>query len=219
VKRCALVIGLAAQQNDETLGGSRTSGQGRRWVTLFEFISVMVSIVYALVLGHLLSGVAKLGRERSRLVMSAPLMLWALDIMLSCVLSWWILWAVRGVEWNVARFLATLLLPLLFFFAAALVVPEVDGTDPIDLKKHFLNVRPLMLGALLFAGLVMIADGPAVFRVEPWIAPYRAFQLVGVAILIGGLANRSEKAHVWFAAIHLGGLLFGTGFAWFLPAS
>lgn len=186
-------------------------------MVLFEFVSVMVSIVYALALGHLLAGAAKLGRERSRILPSAPLVLWTLDILFSCVLSWWILWEFREVEWNVVRFLATLLLPLLYFFAAALAVPAVGGTSPIDLKKHFLNVRPLMLGTLVLAALVMIADGPGVFGIEPWLMPYRAFQLSGVAIIVGGIVSRSARAHFWFAAFHLGGLIVGTTFAWFIP--
>ena len=184
---------------------------------LFEFISVMVSIVYALALGHLLSGAAKLGRERSRVVLSAPLVLWTLDVFISCVLSWWILWDLREVGWNVWRFLATLLLPLLFFFASALAIPEVGGTVPIDLKKHFLNVRPMLLGTLILASLVMMADGPGVFGIEPWLMPYRLFQLAGVAILVGALVNRSERGHVWFSALYLAGMIVGTAFARFLP--
>ena len=95
-------------------------------MTLFEFILVMVSLVLAISMTHLLEGVARVVRHRSRFALDATTTLWAVFLFVLSIGHWWSLWGMRDANWTFPAFFFVLIPPTLLFLAVSLLVPE-DG--------------------------------------------------------------------------------------------
>ncbi len=129
-------------------------------MSLFEYVTVMVSMILALALGRLLMSASSLAKNRHKVVPHAPYVLWLCFLFLTLINHWWSLWDLRDISWTYLSFVYILIAPTLIFFGVGLLVHEGTGDDPIDLPVEFERVRPLFL--LLMTGYVtaMWFDGP-----------------------------------------------------------
>ena len=120
-------------------------------MTPFEYISLLTSIVIALGITRVLSGIGKLVQLRGRVRVSWVHLLWSGDALLWLLLNWWILYRWHTTErWTFFLFLFVLISPVIAFLMAVLLFPEPlkAGTD---LKAHFSDNHRwfFCLGALL----------------------------------------------------------------------
>jgi hypothetical protein len=103
----------------------------------FAYLSVLTSIVLALGITRLMTGLGSLLQSRGRVKLYWVHLLWALNVFLFLVLNWWILyrWHTQ-TTWTFFLFLFVLLSPIISFLLTMLLFPDplVDGTD---LKHHF----------------------------------------------------------------------------------
>ena len=67
----------------------------------FEYVSIAVALIYALVIGRLLTGLGPSIEERRRYPIQIA---WIVTLFLVCIFSWWQLWTTREVEWTALRF-------------------------------------------------------------------------------------------------------------------
>jgi len=115
----------------------------------FSYLSVLTSTVLALGIARLLTGGGKLLQARRRLRLYWVHLLWAFNVFLYLVLTWWILfrWRCQG-QWTFFLFL--LLSPIVGFLLAVLLFPD-SLEDGADLREHFFWSRRSfsVLGALL----------------------------------------------------------------------
>jgi hypothetical protein len=169
-------------------------------MSIFEFISVMISIVLGVSLAQLLRGIAELAREKSKVRNYGPHVLWTLSLALLHTLLWWSVWDWRELDWNYAQFFVALCEPLVLFFLSTLMLPRPTGETVISMEEHFYEIRVwLMRGWLVFA-LVVILDGPIVFRNEPLFVGYRIPQLVTAVASIAGMITARpsvQKSVAW----------------------
>jgi hypothetical protein len=142
-------------------------------MSLFEFVTVMVSMILALSLGQLLNSLSYLAKTNNEIVPSRPYMLWLTAFGIMLVNHWWSLWDLRDITWNYASFLYVLIAPALITFAVGLFVPDREEGGPIDLSTQFLRIRPSVAKVMLAYILVMWFDGPI-------IAGHDVFGLVGL---------------------------------------
>ena len=94
-------------------------------MSLFEFVTVMVSMILALCLGHLLRGVTFLAKTDRPVEYYLPHTLWSIEILLAVVNHWWSLWDLRDVNWSYASFLYILVAPILVSLATGLLAPSI----------------------------------------------------------------------------------------------
>lgn len=160
----------------------------------FDFVLMLLSFVYALGLGHLLTSLGRLLVRRDQVVFSGLLGLALANAMLQVFVSWLSLWDFRSVEsWDLAK--------ITLFFAAAVIVylmcvvispePEYDqdGDQRIDLDRVFWRNHRWFYGT--YTGLLLTYVGMSFVYLEtatPEMAwkiavsnlPYIALALVGV---------------------------------------
>lgn len=170
---------------------------------------IMTSVIYALGVAQILSGVSKLASAVGAVRTYAAHTLWVVILFTSIFLVWWATWEFRAVEWAFAQYSYLLLAPTLLYFACSVVMPAVPGDGDIDLEVHFFRVRrPLMWTFLLFTATIVL-DGP-LLGTEPLLHPVRVWH--GAWILAGswGLQTRDRRAHVaiaWVVLISSAGLV------------
>lgn len=103
----------------------------------FSYLSFLTSIVIALSITRVLTGVGQLLQVRQHVRIYWVHLVWALNLFLFTVLNWWILyrWQTQA-QWTFFLFLFVLLSPTISFLEAVLLFPDKlqDGTD---LKHHF----------------------------------------------------------------------------------
>ena len=162
-------------------------------MSLFEFATVMVSMILALTISQLLMSASFLAKQRLRVVPYAPYVLWLISLFLTLINHWWSLWDLRDIEWTYGAFLYTLLAPTLIFFVVGLVAQERSAEGEIDLKVQFDSVRPLFLSLQMAYVMVLWFDGPLFAEQDPFgIVGAMHIPMLG-AILIA-LLNRRRVA-------------------------
>lgn len=129
-------------------------------MSLFEFVTVMVSMILALCLGHLLRSASFLAKTDLPVRYYLPHTLWSVVVLLSVVNHWWSLWDLRDVDWSYASFIYILVAPMLITFATGLLSPSSSSSGLIDLKAHYSRVRKLFLSVFVGYGVFMWFDGP-----------------------------------------------------------
>ncbi|MBT8478942.1 MAG: hypothetical protein KJO06_08500 [Gemmatimonadetes bacterium] len=187
-------------------------------MTLFEFVSVMFSIILGLSLSHTLSGLASLVRTRNVVTTFGPQGIWTTTLVLMHFLLWWSIWDFRAVSWNFPRFVVASAEPLILFFMTALLLPSVSGGDDVDLESHFFRIRRLLMGLFAVLMIIFLVDGPWVFQTEAAWSWYRLPQVIGLLAVLYGLRADGRRSQWAVATIVLAVILSGTGFR-FLPAA
>ena len=129
-------------------------------MSLFEYVTVMVSMILALCLGHILRSVSFLAKSDQEISYYLPHTLWSLLLFISVVNHWWSLWDLRDLNWSYISFLYVLGAPILISFAAGLLSPNRTDSKPINFEVLFPKVRPLFFATMIGYGLFMWFDGP-----------------------------------------------------------
>lgn len=139
-----------------------TAGRGRpkRPVSLFEFVTVMVSMILALCLGQVLRSASFLAKTAREVRFHVPFVLWSIVVLITVVNHWWSLWDLRGIEWSYASFLYILAAPILITFATGLLSPSQAGPGTVDLRAHYERSRKLFAVAFMLYAVFMWFDGP-----------------------------------------------------------
>lgn len=187
-------------------------------MTLFEFVSVMVSIILGLSLSQMLEAVARLMRDPKEVQAFKPQTIWTLSLILTHFLLWWSIWDFRDAAWNYPRFVVASVEPLLLFFMGALILPSAAGSVSVDLRSHFLRVRRLLMGLYAILMIIFIVDGPVIFHSENLWTPFRIPQLIGLLAVLVGLKTKNPRHHVVISLVVLAVILSGSVYR-FLPAA
>jgi len=129
-------------------------------MSMFEFVTVMVSMILALCLGHLMRSASFLAKTDREVIYYLPLVLWSIVVLLSVINHWWTLWDLRDVDWNYGSFIYILIAPVLITFATGLLSPSQSRSDSIDLRQHYSRIRRLFSLVMVGYAGVMWFDGP-----------------------------------------------------------
>jgi hypothetical protein len=113
----------------------------------FGYVSVIISVFIGLSLSHLLTGTVGLVKARQRVKFYWVQLLWILLTFVGNIFLWWTMWNLRLVRsWNFFTFLLVLLAPVLLYVAAAFLIPEVEPSATLDLRKYFYQNRSAFFG-------------------------------------------------------------------------
>lgn len=171
----------------------------------FSYLSYLTSIVLALSITRILTGVGRLLQVRGHIHIYWVHLLWALNLFLFAVLSWWILyrWQTQA-QWTFFLFLFVLLSPTVSFLESVLLFPDEMGDRP-DLKHHFYANHRWFFALAALLPIIDAADtllkGWDHFVAQGVIYP------VSMALLFVGSAiaalTRNERYHEAYAIFFL----------------
>ena len=176
-------------------------------MNFFEFVTVMVSIVLGVSLAQLLSGIAELIREETRIRTFLPHTLWTLALILIHPLIWWSTWDFHDVEWNYLSFCTMLSVPLMLFFLSTLIMPKARGESVVSLEEHFYENRVWFLSIWIAFMAVVIIDGPFVFGLEKPFTLYRGLQVAGVIAMLVAILTPIRSVQTMSALVMLAFIL------------
>ena len=171
-------------------------------MSLFEFVTVIISMVLALALGQLLLTAAALAKNRQQVTGYPAMYLWLATFFFMVLVVWWSQWDFRDLDWRYPSFFYVTLAPTLLFFAVALITPQRLGEEHVDLEAHFLSVRPLFLSVMLAYDLVGWLDGP-LLQGQSMFGVLGAIHGVFTVCLVVGLSTRSRRVQTLIAALVL----------------
>ncbi len=165
---------------------------------IFEFSSGILVIVVGLAITHLLAGLGSIIRYRSLLEFDWLPIAWMVVFLLVlvgwCYAIWDILHEVEALEFT--HFLVFFLTSSLFYLAARLITPDIDGASTLNLADAFLETKT--------AFFLSSAAGFTVINVYAWslegFVRYLSTLegLLGLALLILlfiGAALKKPKSH------------------------
>lgn len=147
----------------------------------FDFVLILLSFVYALALGHLLSRVGLLLVERRRVRFSGLLSLVMLKAVVEVYIDWLAMWDYRGVEsWDLYTITLFFVASLVLYLMCAAVSPDAPSTTStdktIDMDAFYWSNYRLFYG--LYIGLLAVFVAMSLVYLQtptPWLALQVAF--------------------------------------------
>lgn len=105
---------------------------------LFEFILIITSVIYAMGVAQILSGISRLAQADARIQWFFPHTLWLVILFVYIFLVWWSAWEFRDLEWTFPAYFYMVIAPTLTYFACSVLVPQrTDGTKLISKPVFF----------------------------------------------------------------------------------
>jgi hypothetical protein len=183
-------------------------------MTIFEYISVIISILLSLGIAHLLTRLPDVfDKQRSYWIHAS----WVVILLAFFLFHWWIFWNYRDVSWTALSFFYVVAGPGILFLLASLLVPrESDEVD--SWRDYFFGVHRSFFG-LLIVFFLHISGQLTVILGLPLLHPLRALHVLFIGLSALGACSDSERTHaVLLASWLLAGLVAG---GWLLtgPAS
>ena len=167
----------------------------------FSYLSVLLSIILGLAMAQVLQGYRALLLARARVRLSAPLLIWSGLVLLFATQAWWASFGLRQREnWDFLSFTIILLQMIMLYMLSAVVFPEVEPGDPVDLVDHFDRHRRIFYGFLIAMLAVSVLKDVVLDHRLP--APLNlAFHLLLAAIAAAVLALRPARVHLILALV------------------
>jgi hypothetical protein len=175
---------------------------------MFDYFSILVSIILGLALTHLLRGLGKLIQMRGQIRIYWLHILWTVNVVFQVLVLWWgMFWWKYLADWPIAWFifLSTYAI-VLFLWAYMLYPPEL--VERIDFTQYFYRNRPWFFGLLLASFLMDIPEtmGKQIYHLRPMpeFYPYLISCLLGIGVI--GIISSNRKIHAalgisWFAIL------------------
>ena len=173
-------------------------------MSLFEYISVAISIILALGVARLLTNMIELLRHRKSVKWHWAPIIWALAILIIQFQFWWQIYAVDGLleslnrSWRNVDYIVMVLYTITLFTAGSLVLPaQVRAPEVTDLWEHFQTEGKLALIALVVYVACGILLSIVVLGMPLWSlssAMMMAFALAWILPLLGAFFSRSRTA-------------------------
>ncbi|MEQ9316119.1 MAG: hypothetical protein RLN72_09705 [Henriciella sp.] len=127
-------------------------------MTGFDLVLLLLSFVYALALGHLLTRLGGLLVARERVTFSGLLALAMLNAVTQVYIGWLAMWDFRGVEtWDLYTITLFLLSSILIFLMCVAASPDVPDREPVDMEGFYWKNYRLFYGLYLLLLGVYVA--------------------------------------------------------------
>lgn len=168
-------------------------------MTPFEYLSVLLSIILGLAIAQILHGYRGLLLARARVQPHWPPLIWSGAVLLFATQSWWASFGLEGrASWSFAAFAIILLQMALVYMLAALILPDIDPGEPIDLAAHYDAERVPFFGCLLAVVVVSLIKDVMLDGVLP--EPTNLiFHALLAATALAGLLLRGPRAQLALA--------------------
>ena len=173
-------------------------GGGARSVSIFDFVTVAVSLILGLGITRLLESAIEAFRRRSEVELHWLPFAWATTILVLQLQFWWAIYALQVMDSiTILEFVLLLALTLLLFVAGALVLPSGDVTYPGNLMDYFARDGVLGVAAAGTYHLVAIAANVVWFSQ----AVATPFVALGLTVGILGVVLAFVRSHSWLVGL------------------
>jgi hypothetical protein len=124
----------------------------------FDYVITLFAFVYALATTHLLTTVAELVRERSRVRFSWVHAAW-MSVGIFEILAWWIgMWDMRALpSWSVPMIAFLFVMATLIYLQVRLTCPNIPPDGEIDLRQFHRNNGREYIAAFALVALLTVA--------------------------------------------------------------
>jgi hypothetical protein len=172
---------------------------------VFEYVSVLTSIVIGLGIAHLLRGVASLIQHPGRHKTYWVHLFWVTFMFFQAIFWWWWEFGLENLEtWTFQVYLFVLLYAFIIYLLCALLFPsDLDGYAGYE--DYFLSRRVWFFGLLVAFFLVDFGDtwlkGPDYFASLG--LEYPISQSLYILFCLGAMITMHRRFHAGFAVIAL----------------
>ena len=172
---------------------------------VFEYISVLTSIIVGLGIAHLLKGVATIVQHPDRHRTYWVHLLWVAFMFFQAIFFWWWEFALESLgHWTFQIYLFVLFFAFLIYMLCALLFPQ-DLEGYTGYEDYFMSRRSWFLGILVVFFLVDLGD--------TWLKGADYFNSLGleypltqglmIAGCLVGIATANRRFHAGFAVVIL----------------
>jgi hypothetical protein len=126
---------------------------------LFEFILIITSVIFALAVAQILSGISRIAQSEAKIETFVPHSIWVFNLFIFIFLIWWASWEFRDNQWTFPQYAYMLIAPTLLFFSCSLLVPQQLEGKEVSMEEHFFRIRRPLFVSYFFAALAVIVDG------------------------------------------------------------
>jgi len=174
-------------------------------VTAFEFLAVLLSMVFGLALTELLSGIAKAVHRRRLEAIDEVHLVWSCTVLLVLVLNWWVFFSWEShPTWSFETYLLLVLWTIAqYLLVVTLYTPDSDQND--GRNRMWEDNRIWFLAtfiATLVLDIVQTALRGALFSpiwYLPYVLQYVVFSFVG----IWSAKRTVQRALAWYVLVSL----------------
>jgi hypothetical protein len=174
---------------------------------LFEFILIITSVIYALAVAQILSGVSRLVQTNATIRWYLPHAIWTGTLFVYIFLVWWSAWEFRELDWQFPEYLFMVIAPTLLYLTCSLLIPQHLDERSVDLEAHFYKVRRPLLWSFLLATVAAVSDGN-VLAGEPIWFDGREGHIAVLLSTIAGLSVANRKAQTAIAVAVASALMY-----------
>ena len=166
-------------------------GSPKSKMTIFEYLSVAISIVFSLAIVRLLNGLPHLTASPKRYWVHAA---WVIGLANVTAVMWWNLWAFRQIEeWVYPEFALLLLQPVTVYYLAATLIPDAPASVE-SWRSFFFQVRQRLYFATIFLFICMVLSSVVLLQ-RPVLHPLRVIEGAAVVLLLVGAFSENPRVH------------------------
>lgn len=174
-------------------------------MSFFEYVAVLVSIIVALGIAQILSGVARtIERPPGQKVYWVHLV-WAAWLFVFLIFFWWFEFRLNALEeWTFYAYLILVLYATLLYLLSAILFPSREH-DGIDFEERFFARRRWYFGLLFLLPVIDTLDTLLKGEGHLWdLGPrYLIINVVFASAFLGGMATASRRFHALIAVLYL----------------
>jgi len=186
-------------------------------MTLFEYMSVAISLVVALTFAEGLRGLQCAMHPGQRYVIHVA---WLFIKLSNPIIIWWSLWGYREDPeyWNFVTYSMALIVPSIVYLQMLSLVSHAPHKVP-DWRKHFYDQRRWFFGLNVILGaLVAFMWSNTLLDAPPQLFPILGYSLL-TALSIAGFVSANPKLHAVIVAVTGTFTIFFYGVLTFEPIS
>ena len=186
-------------------------------MTLFEYMSVAISLIVALTFAEGLRGLQCALHPGQRYVIHVA---WLFIKLSNPIIFWWFVWGYRDNPeyWNFATYSLALVVPSLVYLQMLSLVSHAPHKVS-DWKKHFYDQRRWFYGLNIIAGVLVVLLWSNILLD----APTQLFPTVGYSLLtalsVAGFVSANPKLHAVIVSVTGAFTVFLYGVLTFEPIS
>jgi hypothetical protein len=184
---------------------------------IFEYVSVLTSIIIGLGITHLLRGLVRLIQQRGTEPVYVTHLLWVAYMLFSIIMWWWWEFGLSAVTtWTLGLYLFVSAFALVFFLLCSLLFPPTLESYA-GYRDYFMRQRRWFFGLLALGNLLDLGD--TLLKGTDYFASLGIGYViqVGLAVTLCMIAilTRNARFHVGFAALALTSELYqAVAYSW-----
>jgi hypothetical protein len=173
----------------------------------FSYLSVLISIVLALGMTRVLSGVGEMLQARSRRHIYWVHTVWTVNVFIYLIVAWWVFYRWRSQQpWTFLLFVFVLIAPTILYLAALLLFPREGALDEsVNYKTHFYANHRAFFIILALYGPVDVFD--SLLKGVPHFLALGPSYMISMTLFLTGVTTaaitRNERYHQFYAVFFL----------------